>query len=168
MHYFINIGTNLGNLRLNLSRALKEVAGEFGWFEVSHAVESEPWGFESGHRFMNIGAVFVSADEPQVVLEKLQAIERKIDPTPHRDADGNYVDRVVDIDIVAVDELVVDEPGLKVPHPCLAQRKFFLAPMVELAPVWRHPVNGLTPAEMLEALGSDEKESVEEGNEGKE
>ncbi len=63
-----------------------------------------------------------------------------------------YRDRTIDIDIVAVDELQIDTDTLKVPHPHLAERRFFLEPMAELAPEWRHPATGLTCAEMLEKL----------------
>lgn len=152
MNYFINIGTNLGNRKLNISKALQRIMGRFGWFEMSNAVETAPWGYESQNSFMNVGLRLVSDKEPLEVLRELQAVEREISPGAHRDAQGNYVDRVLDIDIVAIDERKIDTPELQVPHPHLAERDFFLRPMVELAPVWRHPDTGLTPSEMLAAI----------------
>lgn len=149
---FINIGSNLGDRRLNLSRAMRAVGSEFGEFEMSHVVESEPWGFESAHPFLNVGIAFRTDLQPEEVLEKLKAIERAISPMSHRKSDGSYADRVVDIDIVAIDTEVIDSPDLKVPHPHLADRKFFLEPMAEIAGMWRHPASGLTPAEMLMRL----------------
>lgn len=152
MHYFINIGSNLGPRALNISRAARAVEERFGYFEISHKVESEPWGFDSTNVFCNIGMMFISDQSPEEVLGILQEIEHRLDPRPHRNVDGSYRDRTVDIDIVAVDELQIDTDTLKVPHPHLAERRFFLEPMAELAPAWRHPATGLTCAEMLEEL----------------
>ena len=152
MYVFINIGSNKGDRRLNLSRAMRGVGHEFGLFEMSHAIESEPWGFESNVRFLNVGIMFQTDLQPLEVLDILQGIEKSISPDSHRDSKGNYIDRVIDIDIVAIDEQVIDDERLKVPHPCLAERRFFLEPMNEIAPDWRHPVTGKNAAEMLAEL----------------
>lgn len=158
MNYFINIGTNLGNRKLNVSKALQRIMGRFGWFEMSRAVETEPWGYESSSPYMNVGLRLVSDKTPVEVLAELQEVEKEICPQPHRDSEGNYMDRVIDIDIMAIDELKIDTPELKVPHPHMAERVFFLKPMVELAPMWRHPDTGLTPGEMLTALAAKDRD----------
>lgn len=150
--YLINLGSNLGDRRLNLSRAMRAVGAEFGDFEMSHVVESEPWGFDSTNSFLNVGMAFNSDLPPEEVLGRLQRIERSISPDPHRDASGGYADRVIDIDIVAVDREIIDTPSLRVPHPSLAERRFFLEPLAELAPGWTHPESGLTAAQMLARL----------------
>jgi 2-amino-4-hydroxy-6-hydroxymethyldihydropteridine diphosphokinase len=67
----------------------------------------------------------------------------------------------VDIDIVAIDNLVIDTPELIVPHPRMDQREFFLLPMMELAPRWKHPVTGLTAAQMLQELRSSQAETAD-------
>ena len=90
------------------------------------------------------------------MLDRIHDIERRLGSASHRDAQGGYIDRLVDIDIVAIDDLVIDTPVLQVPHPHLPERDFFLRPMMQLAPDWRHPVNGLTAAEMLEKMSSKE------------
>lgn len=149
---FINIGSNLGQRRLNLSRAMKAVGDEFGPYEISHVVESEPWGFESPNKFLNLGMMFRSPLGPEQIMQCLLDIERRLSPGAHRDADGNYVDRAVDIDLIAIDRMVCDTPGLTLPHRHLAERDFFLVPLEELAPGWTHPVTGLTPSQMLERL----------------
>ncbi|MDE5796872.1 MAG: 2-amino-4-hydroxy-6-hydroxymethyldihydropteridine diphosphokinase [Muribaculaceae bacterium] len=149
---FINIGSNMGQRRLVLSRAMRAVGEAFDAYEISHVVESEPWGFDSDRKFLNLGMMFASELEPRQILERLLEIERSISTTPHRNADGSYTDRELDIDLVAVDELTVNEPGLILPHPRLAERDFFLVPMEELAPGWHHPVTGLTPTQMLHNL----------------
>ena len=152
MHYFLNIGSNLGNVKLNISRALRALEFRFGYFETSKMVESAPWGYVSSNRFANIAVMIISEKTPQEVLAVIKEIESELNPTPHRDAKGGYADRVLDIDIMAADEIVVDTPELKIPHPHLAERRFFLEPFDELAPAWRHPVTGLTPAEMLSLI----------------
>lgn len=157
MHYFVNIGSNLGNTLLNLSRAVRRIEERYGYFEISHTVESEPYGFDSTNMFKNVGLMFITDESPQEVLSTLQEIERSISPALHRDAEGGYIDRVIDIDIVAIDELEIDEPGLRIPHPGLSERRFFLEPMQELAPGWRHPADGRTPSEMLLALPANEE-----------
>lgn len=154
---FINIGSNLGNRRLNLSKAMSAVGREFGAFELSHTVESDPWGFESQHPFLNVGMAFNTDLSPEEVLDSLQTIEKRLSPGNHRKADGSYADRYVDIDIIAIDRVMTDTPKLKLPHPHLAERRFFIEPLEELAPGWTHPATGLSASEMLAHL--DEKKT---------
>lgn len=152
MYYIINIGSNLGDRRLNLSKAMRRVGLEFGNFEMSHVIETEPWGYDSSNKFLNLCMIFQSDEEPQRVLEKLQTIEKEISPASHRNADGGYKDRIIDIDILAADDMTVSSPTLTLPHPNLAERDFFLVPMAEIAPGWRHPASGLTASDMLARL----------------
>ena len=154
MYAIINIGSNLGDRRLNLSRALAAVMREFGDLEMSHTVETEAAGYESANKFLNVSLMFQTDLEPQALLERLQAIEKSINKTPHRHADGSYRDRELDIDIVALDDLVIDTPTLQVPHPRLAERPFFLTPLEEIAPAWTHPVTGLTATQMLQLINN--------------
>lgn len=155
MHVFLNIGSNLGDRRRNLSRAVGAIEKEFGYFELSHVVESEPWGYESPNPFLNVGMMILSDLEPQEVLHKLQTIERSLSPAPHRNHDGSYADRLVDIDIIAIDSLVMDTPELQLPHPRMAERRFVLEPMAELAPFWVHPLLHRTPAELLQHIADN-------------
>ena len=103
---------------------------------------------------MNVGVRLSSNMEPHEMLEHIHDIERRLGSASHRDSEGHYIDRLVDIDIMAIDNLVIDTPELQVPHAHLHERDFFLRPMMELAPDWRHPVTGLTASEMLDAIVS--------------
>ncbi len=152
MKYYLNLGSNLGNRLLHLTRAMKAIGEEFGPYEVSHAVESDPWGFNSTNRFTNIGLTIESDEYPEEVLRKLQAIEKGISPRGHRRWDGSYNDREIDIDIMATDGEPFDSQTLHIPHPHLPKREFFLKPLAELAPECHHPKTGLTASEMLETL----------------
>lgn len=141
MIYYLNIGSNLGVRNLNLSRAVCAIEKEFGYFQLSKHVESEPWGFESANKFMNIGMMVYSDREPLDVLHILQEIERSISPKSHRNPDGSYADRLIDIDIMAVENpeaadgrytVTMDTPELTLPHPGLNDRPFFKQPFEEL------------------------------------
>lgn len=133
MKYYINIGSNLGNRRLNLSRAIAAVEKRYGYFEVSKLVESEPWGFDSTNLFLNVAMMFHSDDEPLDVLHELQNIEKEISPDSHRKPDGSYADRKIDIDIMALgDGVKYESEELTIPHPHLFDRAFFIGPLKEL------------------------------------
>lgn len=132
MVYYINIGSNIGNRLMNLTRAVSAIEKEFGWFELSHHIESEPWGYESKNKFLNVGMAFISDRQPLEVLHSLQKIEAAINPASHRNADGSYRDRAIDIDIMAVEGVVMNTPELTLPHPHLQDRPFFLEPYNEL------------------------------------
>lgn len=157
---YLNIGSNQGDRRAIVARAVAAVSAlSFPVVErsrVSAPVESAPWGYDSDSAFLNVGvALDCRIDRPWTVpalhrlLDSLQAIERSIGTMPHRNADGSYRDRDLDIDIVAVDGLTVATPRLVLPHPHMAARAFVLEPMASLAPGWRHPLTGLSASEML-------------------
>lgn len=152
MVVFLNIGSNLGHRRMNLSKAVSAIEKEFGYFEISHSIETDAEGFESDNRFLNVGLMIHSALTPEELLKKLQEIEASISPASHRDENGDYVDRVIDIDIIAIEERVIDTETLKIPHPRMHERKFVLEPMAELAPAWVHPILKKNPRQMLEDI----------------
>ena len=156
MDYYLNIGSNIGNRRDNLYRAVAMLVAGTNGGAVSSIVESEPWGFESDNRFLNLGVKFFSDLLPMEMLDRIHDIEHRLGSASHRDDHGNYIDRLVDIDIVAIDDMVIDTPTLKVPHAHLPERDFFLKPMMQLAPDWCHPNTGLTASQMLEEISSKE------------
>ena len=152
MDYYLNIGSNMGDRRDNLYRAVVALAAGTSGCAISHIVESEPWGYDSDNRFMNLGLKLSSNIDPYDMLERIHDIERRLGSASHRDDEGRYIDRLVDIDIMAIDDMVIDSPTLQVPHPYLPERDFFLRPMMELAPEWCHPLTGLTAGEMLNKI----------------
>lgn len=133
MIVYINIGSNLGDRSVNIERALSAVSACYPILALSEPVESEPWGFSSDNSFINICAALEGGEQdPLRVLDKLQAIERSISPCSHRAADGSYIDRLIDIDIVAIDDMVLSTSRLTLPHPHLHDRPFFLNPYREV------------------------------------
>jgi len=133
MKYYLNLGSNLGNRLLHLTRAMKAIGEEFGPYDISHKVESDPWGFDSTNRFVNIGLAIESDLAPEEVLDRLQAIEKSISPRGHRRWDGSYNDREIDIDIMATDGGEYHSDRLDIPHPHLREREFFMTPLRELS-----------------------------------
>ncbi len=155
----INIGSNKGDRAALIERAVALIAARLdprGRADVFLApiVESEPWGYDSPHPYLNLGLMIDMPDDvmqttPEGLLDELLKIEHEISAAPHRDASGGYCDRPVDIDLIAVEDAVVDSPRLKLPHPRMALRAFVLEPVARLDPTWRHPLTGKTAAEML-------------------
>lgn len=136
---YINIGSNLGDRKANINKALEWIGIKFGPFCVSEVIESEPWGFDSSHHFLNIGVAFKTDLAPEELLDCLKEIEKTICSASHRDSKGCYIDRVIDIDIMAIDEIKYQSERLTIPHSHLLERDFFLLPLKELNPDWQNP-----------------------------
>lgn len=136
---YVNIGSNLGNKKAIIEKAIDKIGEIFGFYCKSEFVESEPWGFDSANSFFNIGVAFKSEKEPEKILNILQNLEKEISGVAHRDKFGKYKDREVDIDIMAIDEIRYDSEILTIPHPHLLERSFFIGPLLELAPLWKYP-----------------------------
>ena len=123
MRYYLNIGTNMGDRHGNISRAVAQIASRLQTEVVQSApFESEPWGYESDNRFINVGVALDSEKEPQEVLGELHGIEVAMGSACHRNADGTYADRIIDIDVIAIDDMEIDTAALTVPHPRMEQR----------------------------------------------
>lgn len=132
MKYYLNLGSNLGNRLLHLTRAMKAIGEEFGPYETSHKVESDPWGFDSTNRFVNIGLAIDTDLDPDTIMQKLQEIEKRLSKVGHRRWDGTYNDREIDIDIMDRDGEPYHSDIVTLPHPHLQEREFFLTPLREL------------------------------------
>lgn len=155
---YINIGSNKGDRAALIERAVAAVSARIdpagrAVIRLSPVVESAPWGYESASPYLNVGMMAEmpgdACPDPHSLLDMLLDAEHSIDPSPHRDAAGRYTDRCIDIDLIAVDDLVIDTAHLTLPHPRMHLRHFVLAPMAHLDSAWRHPLLGLTAGEML-------------------
>jgi len=93
--------------------------------------ETKPWGYSSPNDFINACVLVHTSMAPRQVLEATQSIEREMGRTL-KSVDGEYHDRIIDIDILLIDDLQIDEPDLKVPHPLMEERDFVMKPLKEI------------------------------------
>ncbi len=152
---YINIGSNVGDRPALIGRTVAAIEKTLGGkAEKAPMFESAPWGYESALPFLNLGIAISTDLKPAQLLDTLLQIQASIDASPHRDDDGNYVDRKIDIDLIAMDSIVVEGTGsdLILPHPRMHLRPFVLIPMRHLAPHWIHPVLHKSIDEMISAL----------------
>ena len=137
MRIHFNIGSNLGDRPAHICRAIVGLAAALppGRLLLSDYFESEPWGYVSPNSFLNRGVLYISESDitPLDTLDIAQSIEASIAPgMSHRNPDGSYRDRAIDIDIIDIDGIVMNTPRLVLPHPRAAQRPFVAIPMAEL------------------------------------
>ena len=129
---YLGLGTNLGDKVQHLNDAIIRISERVGQVVCqSSFLETEPWGFESDHTFLNAVICCKTEKTPREVLLLTQQIERDMGRTHKSDSVG-YADRIIDIDILLYDYLTVDEPDLKIPHPLMHQRDFVMKPLEEV------------------------------------
>lgn len=146
IHAHINIGSNLGNREDNIKRAvaaLQQLAFHSS-FKLSDTFSSSPWGYSSTNDFLNVGISFDCNLSPEELLSHTQSIEQSISNTPHRNSDGSYADRAIDIDIIACAKLKEDSSPselieintekLTLPHPRALLRDFVTVPLRQIDP----------------------------------
>ena len=129
---FLGLGSNLGDRQANIERAIELISERVG--EVirrSSLIETEPWGFESENKFLNGVILCETTFTPRQVLRKTQKIERDMGRKKKTNS-LQYSDRPIDIDILLYDDLTVDEPDLKIPHPRMQEREFVMIPLKEI------------------------------------
>lgn len=133
----LGLGSNLGERKANLRKALAFLgrAGEIR--KVSSLYEAAPLGLTDQPSFLNAAALLETVLNPRALLSEAKAIEEELGRAPG----PRWGPRVIDLDIISYDNLVLSEEGLKIPHPEMEQRRFVLEPMAEILPHWVHPVS---------------------------
>jgi 2-amino-4-hydroxy-6-hydroxymethyldihydropteridine diphosphokinase len=128
------LGGNLGDVRATLDRAIG-MLGDSGGIRViarSRDYRTPPWGMTDQPDFVNLCLVVETALSPHALLERVQAVEKSLGRD--RNKGVRWGPRPIDIDILAYDDIVIDEPSLRLPHPHLFERAFVLVPLNEIAP----------------------------------
>jgi len=129
---YLGLGSNLGDKAWNLQEAIRLIGERVGTVvRQSSFLETEPWGFESENTFLNAVICCETERTPREVLLLTQQIERDMGRR-QKSLSVGYVDRPIDIDILLYDDLTVDEPDLKIPHPLMHQRDFVMIPLEEI------------------------------------
>ena len=135
---FLGLGSNLGDREHHLIEAIRLIGKRVGQVvRQSSFIETEPWGFDSPNRFLNAVILCETTKSPREVLCLTQQIERDMGRKKKTTLNAqcstpNYADRPIDIDILLYDDLVVDEPDLKIPHPLMHERDFVMIPLKEI------------------------------------
>ena len=138
---YLGLGSNLGDREANIRKAISLIGKKVGLvLRQSSLIETEPWGFESSNKFLNAVILCETTLTPRQLLKVTQSIERQLgrrkkspsSSSPSSSAPVSYSDRPIDIDILLYDDLTVDEPDLKIPHPLMQQRDFVMIPLQEI------------------------------------
>lgn len=142
---YLSLGTNLGDRAANLKQAVSSLPPQMTVKARSNVYETPPWGFTEQGPFLNQVVMATTYLEPELLLKHLKRLETALG----REATFRYGPRLIDIDILFYDDLVLNTPLLTVPHPHLHERGFVLIPLMDIAPDLVHPVTGISVREMI-------------------
>ncbi|WP_299578302.1 2-amino-4-hydroxy-6-hydroxymethyldihydropteridine diphosphokinase [uncultured Sunxiuqinia sp.] len=144
---FLLLGGNLGNKKVIFNQALALLEEAVGKIEQQSAIyETEPWGFESEDLFWNQVVVLETRLDADSLLVETQQIEYQLGRVRHG---AQYSSRLIDLDILFYDQLILNQPRLEIPHPRMGERRFVLEPLAEIAPDFIHPASKKTIAQLL-------------------
>jgi 2-amino-4-hydroxy-6-hydroxymethyldihydropteridine diphosphokinase len=142
----VGIGANVGRRRESIAAALDllDAESEIEVVAVSSLRETDPVGYEDQPRFLNGAVALETRLRPRELLERLLAIERRLGRV--RGEGPRFGPRPIDLDLLVYGAETLDGPGLTIPHPRLAERRFALEPLAELAPALEIPGHGSVQA----------------------
>ena len=129
---YFSLGSNLGDKEGNIREAISRIGELIGEVDrQSTLLATEPWGFESDNTFVNAAIRCTTSLSPFEILNITQNIERAMGRTL-KSVDGQYHDRIIDIDILIYDDLHITTPQLTLPHPLMKDRDFVMIPLKEI------------------------------------
>ena len=129
---YFSLGSNLGDKAGNIREAINRIGELIGDVDrQSTLLITEPWGFESDNSFVNAAVRCITTLSPFEILHLTQDIERAMGRTV-KSSDGQYHDRIIDIDILMYDDIHITTPELTLPHPLMKERDFVMIPLSEI------------------------------------
>ena len=149
---YLGLGSNLGDRLGNLRRAIAELSERAELQACSRVYETEPMHLADQPAFLNMAVRMRTALTPAVLLRTAKAIEARLGRTET----VRWGPRVIDIDILLYDGMVLEDRDLVIPHPRLAERRFALAPLADVGAAVPHPLERRTVAELLAELPAAE------------
>ncbi|MEY3631404.1 MAG: 2-amino-4-hydroxy-6-hydroxymethyldihydropteridine diphosphokinase [Bacteroidota bacterium] len=144
---FLSLGGNLGNTREIFEGAYPLIEKKIGKISVYSSIyQTEAWGPIPQADFLNQVLLVSTGLQPQACLGELLAIEREFG----RERKERWGPRTLDLDILFYGDMIIAESDLSIPHPRIAERKFILAPLAEIAPSFTYPASNKTMLALLE------------------
>jgi 2-amino-4-hydroxy-6-hydroxymethyldihydropteridine diphosphokinase len=149
---YLGLGTNLGNKGQNLHNAVQKIEERIGKvISLSAFYITPPWGFTSENDFLNAALCADSSLLPLEILKETQVIEYEMGRMS-KSTGKIYHDRLIDIDLLLYDNLIMKTEGLTLPHPLMTERVFVMKPLSEIAPRIIHPILGKTIEDILHLI----------------
>jgi 2-amino-4-hydroxy-6-hydroxymethyldihydropteridine diphosphokinase len=147
----ISLGSNLGDSLTILKKAIVKINNQIGKVVCSSSFyQTKPWGFEAENEFVNAVVISESNKEPFSIMADLLRIEEEFGRT--KSDNPGYTSRILDLDIIAIDEQLINSESLVIPHPHVSKRSFVLLPLAEVCPKWVHPLTKQGVMELIESL----------------
>ena len=153
---YFALGSNVGDRLANLKQAIASLTPQMDVKVKSHVYETPPWGYENQPKFLNQVVRAKTYLEPEPLLKHLKRLEVALG----RQESIPNGPRLIDIDILFYDELILYSPSLVIPHPRLHERAFVLVPLMDLDPELVHPANKKSVREMVAACNTEGIEKV--------
>ncbi len=153
---YLALGSNLDDRLSNLKQAIAALTPQLDVKKKSRVYETPPWGYEDQPKFLNQVVRAKTYLEPEPLLKHLKRLEVALG----RKESFPNGPRLIDIDILFYDDLILHSPSLVIPHPRLHERAFVLLPLMDIDPELVHPVNRKTVREMLEGCSLEGIEKV--------
>ena len=149
---YLALGTNMGNRLSNLKTAVDNLTPQMSVKKRSHIYETPPWGFTDQAAFLNQVVQVETYLKPEALLAHLKRLESALGRVPT----FQNGPRLIDIDILFFDDVIIDTPPLVIPHPRLQERAFVLVPLAEIAPDLVHPIFHKAVIELLAGVDQSE------------
>lgn len=149
-NYVLSIGSNLGDKKSNIELAIQLLEEQIGSIhQVSSVYYTKAWGDTSLNDFYNLVLIIKSTNEPMDVMNNLLQIERQLG---RKRKTENYENRIIDLDVIYIEDIILNGESLQVPHPRMHERAFVLVPLMEILPHFKHPIFKQSTIELVENL----------------
>ena len=142
---YLALGSNVGNRAANLKAAIAALPPQMEVKAKSRVYETPPWGYTNQEKFLNQVVMVQTYLAPEPLLKHLKRLEVALGRVPT----FQYGPRLIDLDILLYDDLVIDSAALKIPHPHMHERGFVLLPLMDIAPDLMHPVKKQTIRQLI-------------------